>query len=185
MIELEIPTDALPRIAERHAGVIADLYDLGVGFVLDGIGADVIDPTLLTWLPATTWKFHRAVIARLPQDRAAAALIETLVDAARAQGILTVAVGVEREEQRAALESLRCDALAGIPVRRTACPRRVRGAARGTRRAPANPRLTAAPIVIGCGDALRPVHPSRLSAARGRARIILSGRRGWSRSSII
>jgi EAL domain-containing protein (putative c-di-GMP-specific phosphodiesterase class I) len=113
MVELEIPTSALPRLAERHAGVVADLYDLGVGFVLDGIGADVIDPTLLTWLPATTWKFHRTVVSRLPQDRAAAALIETLVDAARAQNIMTVAVGVEREEQRAILESLRCDALQG------------------------------------------------------------------------
>ncbi len=113
LIELEIPTSALPRLAERHAGTVADLYDLGVGFVLDGIGADVIDPTLLTWLPSTTWKFHRSLVARLPDDRAAAALIETLVDAARAQGIMTVAVGVEREEQRALLESLRCDALQG------------------------------------------------------------------------
>ena len=113
LIELEIPTTALPRLAERNAGIVADLYDLGVGFVLDGIGADVIDPTLLTLLPSTTWKFHRALVARLPEDRAAAALVETLVDAARAQGILTVAVGVEREEQRAMLESLRCDALQG------------------------------------------------------------------------
>jgi EAL domain-containing protein (putative c-di-GMP-specific phosphodiesterase class I) len=113
LIELEIPTTALPQLAERHSGIIADLYDLGVGFVLDGIGDDVIDPTLLTWLPATTWKFHRALVGRLPSDRAAAALIEALVDAARAQGILTVAVGVEREEQRIALESLRCNALQG------------------------------------------------------------------------
>lgn len=113
LIELEIPTTALPRLAERHSRIVADLYDLGVGFVLDGIGTDVIDPTLLTWLPATTWKFHRALISRLPEDRAATALVETLVDAARAQGILTVAVGVEREEQRALLESLRCDALQG------------------------------------------------------------------------
>ena len=113
LIELEIPFTALPRIAERHGGIIADLYDLGVGFVLDGIGADVIDPTLLTWLPATTWKFHRALIERLPHDRAAAALIGTLVDAARSQGIASVAVGVEREAQRAALEELRCDALQG------------------------------------------------------------------------
>jgi EAL domain-containing protein (putative c-di-GMP-specific phosphodiesterase class I) len=114
LIELEIPFAALPRIAERHGGVIADLYDLGVGFVLDGIGADVIDPTLLTWLPATTWKFHRALVERLPDDRAAAALIGTLADTARPQGILTVAVGVEREAQRAALESLHCDALQGF-----------------------------------------------------------------------
>jgi EAL domain-containing protein (putative c-di-GMP-specific phosphodiesterase class I) len=113
LVELEISTTALPRLAERHAGIVADLYDLGVGFVLDGIGNDVIDPTLLTWLPSTTWKFHRSLVARLPHDRAAAALMETLVDAARAQGILTVAVGVEREEQRTALESLRCDALQG------------------------------------------------------------------------
>ncbi len=113
LIELEIPTTALPRLAERNAGIVADLYDLGVGFVLDGIGADVIDPTLLTWLPSTTWKFHRELVARLPEDRAAAALVEALVDAARAQGIMTVAVGVEREEQRAMLESLRCDALQG------------------------------------------------------------------------
>lgn len=113
LIELEIPFVALPKIAERHGGIIADLYDLGVGFVLDGVGADVIDPTLLTWLPATTWKFHRALIGRLPDDRAASALIGTLAEAARSQGILTVAVGVEREAQRAALESLRCDALQG------------------------------------------------------------------------
>jgi len=113
LVELEIPTTALPRLAERHAGIVADLYDLGVGFVLDGIGNDVIDPSLLTWLPSTTWKFHRGLVARLPRDRAAAALVETLVDAAHAQGIMTVAVGVEREEQRATLESLRCDALQG------------------------------------------------------------------------
>jgi len=113
LIELEFPVSALPRIAQRHSGVIADLYDLGVGFVLDGLGADVIDPTLLTWLPATTWKFHRALIARLPDDRATAALISTLADAAHAQGILTVAVGVEREDQRAMLESLGCEALQG------------------------------------------------------------------------
>ncbi len=112
-IELEIAFSALPRIADRHGGVIADLYDLGVGFVLDGIGADVLDPALLTWLPATTWKFHRTMIARMPADHATSALVATLAEAARAQGILTVAVGVEREDQRAALESLGCDALQG------------------------------------------------------------------------
>ncbi len=74
----------------------------------------MIDPTLLTWLPATTWKFHRALIERLPDDRAAAALIGTLVEAARSQDILSVAVGVEREAQRAVLESLGCDALQGF-----------------------------------------------------------------------
>jgi EAL domain-containing protein (putative c-di-GMP-specific phosphodiesterase class I) len=113
LIELEIPLAELPKIAERHGGIIADLYDLGVGFALDGVGADVIDPTLLTWLPATTWKFHRALIGRLPDHRAASALVGTLIEAARSQDILTVAVGVEHEAQRAALESLRCDALQG------------------------------------------------------------------------
>jgi EAL domain-containing protein (putative c-di-GMP-specific phosphodiesterase class I) len=112
-IELEIPIGALPRLAERHGGVIADLYDLGVGFVLDGIGRELLDPTLLTWLPATTWKFDRALIERLPHERGAAMLAATLIDAARAQGIQSVAVGVEREEQRAALESMGCDALQG------------------------------------------------------------------------
>ena len=112
-IELEIPIGALPRLAERHGGVIADLYDLGVGFVLDGIGNDVLDPTLLTWLPATSWKFHRSLINRLPQDRGATMLAATLIDAARAQGIQSVAVGVEREEQRGVLESIGCDALQG------------------------------------------------------------------------
>jgi EAL domain-containing protein (putative c-di-GMP-specific phosphodiesterase class I) len=73
----------------------------------------VLDPGLLTWLPATTWKFHRELIARVPADRATSALIAALAEAARAQGILTVAVGVEREDQRAALESLGCNALQG------------------------------------------------------------------------
>src|SRR5262249_44272072 len=112
-IELEIPISALPRLSERHAGVVADLYDLGVGFVIDGIGEDVIDATLLTWLPATTWKFHRALITRLPHDDAAAMLVAALADAASRQRIQSVAVGVEREDQRAMLEALGCDALQG------------------------------------------------------------------------
>ena len=122
-IELEIPIGALPRLAERHGGVIADLYDLGVGFVLDGIGNDVLDPTLLTWLPATSWKFHRSLINRLPQDRGATMLAATLIDAARAQGIQSVAVGVEREEQRGALESIGCDALQGYLFAEPLAPR--------------------------------------------------------------
>jgi len=114
LVELEIPIAALARLAERHSGVVADLYDLGIGFAVDGLGADVLDPALLTWLPATTWKLHRNLIARLPEDRAAAALITTLADAARGARIMTVAVGVEREEQRLLLRTLGCDALQGF-----------------------------------------------------------------------
>ena len=122
-IELEIPIGALPRLAERHGGIVADLYDLGVGFVLDGIGDDVLDPTLLTWLPATTWKFHRALVERVPHDRGAVQLTATLIDAARAQGIQSVAVGVEREEQRTALESIGCEALQGYLFAEPLAPR--------------------------------------------------------------
>jgi len=122
-IELEIPIGALPRLAERHGGIVADLYDLGVGFVLDGIGDDVLDPTLLTWLPATTWKFHRALVERVPHDRGAVQLAATLIDAARAQGIQSVAVGVEREEQRTALESIGCEALQGYLFAEPLAPR--------------------------------------------------------------
>jgi EAL domain-containing protein (putative c-di-GMP-specific phosphodiesterase class I) len=114
LIELEVPITALARLAERHSGVVADLYDLGIGFAVDGLGADVLDPALLTWLPATTWKLHRTLIARLPEDRAAAALIATLAGAARGARIMTVAVGVEREDQRLLLQSLGCDALQGF-----------------------------------------------------------------------
>ena len=67
----------------------------------------------MTWLPTTAWKLHRDLVARLLDDPAAASLIEALVDAAHAQHIVTVAVGVEREAQRAQLESLGCDALQG------------------------------------------------------------------------
>jgi EAL domain-containing protein (putative c-di-GMP-specific phosphodiesterase class I) len=114
LIELEVPIGGLARLAERHSGVVADLYDLGIGFAVDGLGAEVLDPGLLTWLPATTWKLHRTLVARLPEDRAAAALITTLADAARAARIMTVAVGVEREEQRLLLQTLGCDALQGF-----------------------------------------------------------------------
>jgi EAL domain-containing protein (putative c-di-GMP-specific phosphodiesterase class I) len=114
LIELEVPVSALPRLAERHDGMVADLYDLGIGFALDGLGKDVLDPGLLTWLPATSWKLHRSLIARLPADRAVATLIATLVEAARAQRIVTVAVGVEREDQRVQLQALGCDALQGF-----------------------------------------------------------------------
>lgn len=114
LIELEIPVAALERLAQRHVSMVADLFDLGIGFALDGLGAELLDPGLLTWLPATAWKLDRSLIARLPDDRPARALISTLAQSARAQRIMTVAVGVETEAQRALLADLGCDAVQGF-----------------------------------------------------------------------
>jgi EAL domain-containing protein (putative c-di-GMP-specific phosphodiesterase class I) len=112
-LELEIAAVDLPRALTAHADALDDLLDLGVSFCIDRLGTDLIEPTLVSALPLSSWKIDRAIIERLAEP-ATAALVAELSALGHHLGIRTIAMGVETESQRHAAETLGCDAAQGF-----------------------------------------------------------------------
>jgi EAL domain-containing protein (putative c-di-GMP-specific phosphodiesterase class I) len=100
-----LPPEALPALAAlRAAGFAVAIDDFGVGH------------SSLAWLrdlPATSVKFDRRFIERLPGIAADQALLLGMVRLAAALGLSTVAEGVETPEQLAALREAGVEACQG------------------------------------------------------------------------
>jgi EAL domain-containing protein (putative c-di-GMP-specific phosphodiesterase class I) len=89
--------------------VLAALRDLGVGVAVDDFGAGTASLTMLRRFPLTMLRLDRTMIRDVADDRGAAALVRSAIDAAHALGLAVGAVGIENERQRAALADCGCD----------------------------------------------------------------------------
>lgn len=102
-VDLETcPDDNLLRLAA--------LRDLGVGVALDGFGAGAASLTLLKRMPLTTLVFDASMLRDLALDREDRAMLQASIQVAHAFGLVTVATGIETEEQRSILAEMGCDA---------------------------------------------------------------------------
>ena len=85
------------------------LRDAGVQVAIDDFGTGYSSLSRLADLPVDTLKIDRSFISRLAGDRAAQAVVGTIISLARAFDLSTVAEGVEREEELALLRELQCE----------------------------------------------------------------------------
>jgi EAL domain-containing protein (putative c-di-GMP-specific phosphodiesterase class I) len=108
-LEIALP-DPGPDDATETLLALSALRDLGLGVALDGFGRDGACLMTLKHLPLTAVKLDRAMLRDVPDDRAAAAMIETAIDYAHALDITVVAAAVETEAQRHFLRQAGCDA---------------------------------------------------------------------------
>ena len=113
-IDLEITESLLidPNSPEVHN--LRALRDAGMRVAIDDFGTGYSSLSRLSDLPVDTLKIDRSFIAGLPQDRAAARLVPTVVALARAFELLTVAEGVETQAQFAFLKQAGCDQSQGF-----------------------------------------------------------------------
>lgn len=113
-----LPPEALPALAALRAA--------GFGVAIDDFGVGHSSLARLRDLPATSVKFDRRFIERLPGVAADQALLLGMVRLASALGLATVAEGVETPEQLAALRSAGVEAcqgyLLGRPMPATEVP---------------------------------------------------------------
>ena len=77
---------------------------------IDDFGTGYSSLSRLSELPVDTLKIDRTFIAGLPHDRAATRLVPTIIALARAFELLTVAEGVETQDQFAFLKQAGCNA---------------------------------------------------------------------------
>jgi EAL domain-containing protein (putative c-di-GMP-specific phosphodiesterase class I) len=85
------------------------LRDAGVRIAIDDFGTGYSSLSRLSDLPVDTLKIDRSFIMGLPDSRAAARLVPTIIGLARAFDLITVAEGVETRDQLEFLARSGCD----------------------------------------------------------------------------
>ncbi|HEY0342343.1 MAG TPA: GGDEF domain-containing protein, partial [Steroidobacteraceae bacterium] len=108
-IDVEITESLLidPESPEVHK--LRLLREAGVRVAIDDFGTGYSSLSRLAALPIDTLKIDRSFIMGLPDDRAAARLVPTIIALARVFDLVTVAEGVETSEQLAFLTRAGCD----------------------------------------------------------------------------
>lgn len=140
-LDIEITETTLFKDLEGMSAKLRELRKAGIRVALDDFGTGYSSLGLLSKLPVDVLKIDRSFVTGLPEDPASVTLVASIVELASAFDLVTVAEGVETEQQLAALRGLRCSHSQGflhsapLPARelerlliRAARPRRARAA---------------------------------------------------------
>jgi diguanylate cyclase (GGDEF)-like protein len=113
MIELEITESQLMQDPDHAKRVIQALSDGGIGVAIDDFGTGYSSLSYLTRFPVSALKIDRSFVADVLSDRAAAAIVRTIIDMAHTLGFIVIAEGVETEAQALLLRGLGCEQAQG------------------------------------------------------------------------
>ncbi len=110
---LEITESTL--IGDFEAGVaqLQALKDLGLRIALDDYGTGYSSLHRLAKLPVDIVKIDKSFIDQLTVNDVGRAAVQSVIDVAKTLAMKTVAEGVERPDQRVALQELQCDYVQG------------------------------------------------------------------------
>ncbi|HEX8757746.1 MAG TPA: EAL domain-containing protein [Steroidobacteraceae bacterium] len=119
-LDIEITETTLLQDLEGTSEKLRELRRAGIRVALDDFGTGYSSLGLLSKLPVDVLKIDRSFVSGLPMDAASVTLVASIVELASAFNLITVAEGVETDEQLAALRALRCSHsqgfLHGAPV---------------------------------------------------------------------
>jgi diguanylate cyclase len=111
---LEISTDELLLKSDRVLNTALALRALGVRLALDNFGTGHSSLSHLRNFPIDIVKIDKSFVETLDDSASASpAFVRAIVELARSLGLITVAVGVQSEQQRAVLAALECDLAQG------------------------------------------------------------------------
>jgi EAL domain-containing protein (putative c-di-GMP-specific phosphodiesterase class I) len=117
-LELEITESVLLDSAELSALTLTALRAAGVRIALDDFGTGYSSLSYLHKFAVDKIKIDRSFVQSLDTERASDAIIQAMVDLARAMGVDVTAEGVETAEQRDFLRRIGCDELQGFLLSR-------------------------------------------------------------------
>jgi diguanylate cyclase (GGDEF)-like protein/PAS domain S-box-containing protein len=116
-LHLEITETALVEAAPAAIAEIREVADMGVGIALDDFGTGYSSLTLLRDLPVSTVKIDRSFIAPIASGRSAAtAIVRRVIALCQELDVVTVAEGVETQDQLNALRALGCTQAQGYLI---------------------------------------------------------------------
>ncbi|MEZ5410561.1 MAG: GNAT family N-acetyltransferase [Acidimicrobiales bacterium] len=106
---LEITESMLAQDPDRSAEILGQLKTIGVKLALDDFGTGYSSLSYLRTFAVDSIKIDRSFISELHRSATSTALIDAVVNLARALGAYTVAEGIEYSDQAALLRKLGCD----------------------------------------------------------------------------
>jgi predicted signal transduction protein with EAL and GGDEF domain len=107
-LDIEITETTLFKDLAGMSEKLRELRKAGIRVALDDFGTGYSSLSLLSKLPVDVLKIDRSFVIGLPEDPASVTLVASIVELASAFDLITVAEGVESEQQLAALRGLRC-----------------------------------------------------------------------------
>ena len=117
-LELEITESLLLDSTESSVNALRTLRTAGLRIALDDFGTGYSSLTYLQKYPVDKIKIDRSFIQNLGSDAASDALVQAIVDLARAMNVDVTAEGVETAEQRDFLKAIGCNELQGFLLSR-------------------------------------------------------------------
>ncbi len=106
---LEVTESTLMRDADATIDRLNRLKQLGVMMAIDDFGTGYSSLAYLRKFPVDVLKIDRSFVADMHRSPDAAALIHTLVELGRTLGLVTLAEGIEQQDQLEGLRGEQCD----------------------------------------------------------------------------
>ena len=108
-LKLEITETVLMENVEAAAATIAHLSEIGVALYIDDFGTGYSSLSYLTRLPLRVLKVDRSFVSQLSSDPRGVEIARTVVNLAHSLRLVSLAEGIETEEQLVKLRSLGCE----------------------------------------------------------------------------
>jgi EAL domain-containing protein (putative c-di-GMP-specific phosphodiesterase class I) len=114
--DLEFELTERQRLSQQSIGpaVLQDLAERGARIVIDDFGIGFSSVAYLAELPISAIKLDRALVQRLPHDKATRKLVKGLLDLARSMDIEVVGEGIETAAQHEYLLRSGCEFAQGF-----------------------------------------------------------------------
>ena len=117
-LELELTESVLLHDAQEMEQVLASLTRQGLRLSIDDFGTGYSSLTYLKRLPIHKVKIDKSFVDDLNGWDERSAIFGAIIDLSHGMGLLVVAEGVEREDQRKALIKHSCDQIQGYLISR-------------------------------------------------------------------
>ena len=108
-LQLEITESLVIRDVEKATSVLREISESGITIAIDDFGTGYSSLSVLKALPIDILKIDRSFVQDLGKNLGDNAIVEAVVNMARALALRVVAEGVETEEQLEILRELGCD----------------------------------------------------------------------------
>jgi diguanylate cyclase (GGDEF)-like protein/PAS domain S-box-containing protein len=118
----ELTETAILHDPDRALAVLNELKGLGVGLAIDDFGTGYSSLSYARMFPVDAFKIDRSFINGMTTDPRDEGIVRATISLARSFGILSVAEGVETEEELSELSRLGCDLAQGYLLCRPGPP---------------------------------------------------------------
>ena len=112
-LKIEVTESVLVSSPKEVTNALNNCRDHGASVAIDDFGTGYSSLSYLQTLPADTLKIDQAFIRPMHDDERHMALVESIIHLAQRLDMVTVAEGVETEQDAQSLASLQCDYLQG------------------------------------------------------------------------